>query len=58
MYVDLGSARDTNVQVWEAQADKVIDKIEDFFSCGWQARIVRTLVESIHDKVDGALNWE
>jgi hypothetical protein len=32
LYVDLGSTRDTYMQVREAQADKIMDKIEDLFS--------------------------
>jgi len=32
LYVDLGSTRDTYVQVWVSQANKIIDKIKDLFS--------------------------
>jgi hypothetical protein len=55
LYVDLGSTRDTYVEVWDAQANKILDKTEDLFSWGWHARIVGTLVECIHDEVNGAL---
>ena len=54
-YVDLGSTRDTYVQFWEAQAHEIIDKIEDLFPCGWKPGVVRTLVESIQNEVNGAL---
>ena len=56
LYVDLVSTRDTYMQVWEAQANKVLDKIEDLFSWCRHARIVGTLVEGIHNYVNGALN--
>ena len=56
LYVDLGSTRDRYVKVWEAQANKIINKIKDLFSWGWQAGIVGTLVKRIHDDVNGALN--
>ena len=56
LYVNLGSTRDTYVKVWEAQANEIVDKIEDLFSWGWQARIVGTLVKRIHDDVNGTLD--
>jgi hypothetical protein len=56
LYVALGSTCDTYMQVWEAQADQIMDKIKDLFSWGWQARIVGTLVKRIHDEVNGALD--
>jgi hypothetical protein len=56
LYVDLGSTCDTYVQFWKAQADEIVDKIEYLFSCGWKAGIVRTLVESIQNEINGALN--
>jgi len=56
LYVDLGSTRDTYMQFWEAQADEIIDKIEDLFPCGWQPGIVGALVESIQNEINRALN--
>ena len=35
LYVDLGSTRDANVEIWDAQAHKILDKIEDFLSWSW-----------------------
>ena len=55
LYVDLGSTRDTDMQVGDAQANKVLEKFKDLFSCGWHAKTVGTLVESINDEVKGAL---
>jgi hypothetical protein len=56
--VDLGSTRDADMEVWDAQANKILDKIEDLFSWGWHARIVWTFIERINDDVDRALNWK
>jgi hypothetical protein len=50
---NLGSTRDAYVQVWGAQINKVIDKIEDFFSCTWQAEIV-----CINPEINGAPSRE
>ena len=54
LYVDFGSTSDTDVQIWEAKAVKILDKIENLFSCRWQARIIGTLIESVYDQVYGA----
>jgi hypothetical protein len=56
LYVNLGSTRDANVQIWNVQANKILDKIENIFSCGRHAGIVGTLIESIYYDVDGDLN--
>ena len=56
LYVDLGPTRDTNVQIWDAQAHKSIDKIENLFSWGWHAGIVGTFIKSVHDEVNGDLD--
>jgi hypothetical protein len=46
------------VQVWDAQANKSIDKIENLFSWDWHAGIVGTFInlKSVHDEVNGDLN--
>jgi hypothetical protein len=41
------------VQIWDPQASKILDKIEDLFSWGWHAGIVGTLVESINNEING-----
>ena len=55
LYVDLRSTRGTYMQSREAQTNEIVDKIEDLFSWGRQARIVRTLVECVKNEVNGAL---
>jgi hypothetical protein len=39
-------------------ANKIIHEIENFFSCSWQARTIRTLIESVHNEINGALSWK
>ena len=56
LYVNFGSTGDTNVQIWEAQANKFLDKIEDFFSCSWQTRIIGAFIKSIQDQINWALS--
>ena len=56
LYVDLGPTRDANVQIWDAQANEILDKIKDLLSWSWHAGIIGTLVEGIHYDVDGDLN--
>jgi hypothetical protein len=46
------------MQFREAQANEIIDKIEDLFSWSGQAGIVRTFVECIQNEINGALNRE
>jgi hypothetical protein len=58
LYVDLRSARDANVQIWDAQANKILDKIEDLFSWGWHAGTVRTLIKCVHDEITSDLKWK
>ena|SRR6266702_1233060 len=50
--IDLRAASNTNMQVWKAQADKVLQKVKDIFSWGWHPR-VGTLVERVNDDI----NW-
>jgi hypothetical protein len=56
--VNLGSTRNTDVSVWEVQANKILDKIEDLFSWGWHAGTVRTLIKCVHDEITSDLKWK
>jgi hypothetical protein len=53
-----GRSRDTNVQIWDAQANKSTNRIENLLSWGWHARIVGTFInlKSVYDEVNGDLN--
>jgi hypothetical protein len=57
-YVGLGSTCDTDVQIWETQVNKILYELEDFLSWGWKTRVIWTLIECVHEKVDGALRCE
>ena len=49
--VDFGAARDTNVEIWEAEVNENRYKIENLFSRSWHPGIIGTLIESVYDKV-------
>src|SRR6266571_1476055 len=49
--IDLRAARNTDMQVWNAQADKVLQKVKDNFSWGWHPRGVGTLVERVNNDI-------
>ena len=49
--VDFGATSDTDMQILEVQANKSLDKIENFFSWSWHAGIIGTLIESVYDQV-------
>src|SRR6266849_4032674 len=34
-YVELGSTRDANVQIWDAQANEIFDEMEDLLPWSW-----------------------
>jgi hypothetical protein len=54
----LRPTRNTNVDVCEVKADKLIHKVEDLFSRRWNGRRNWTLVERIHDDVSRSLRPE
>jgi hypothetical protein len=53
--VDLRPTGDTYVKIWELEADKVLQEIEDLFASGWNPRCIGAFVYGIQDDVDRAL---
>lgn len=50
------AARDTDMQIWEVEVNKIVDEIEDLFSWSWHTRVVRTLIECVHNEINRALS--
>ena len=48
-YIDFRPTRDTYMYIWKVEVNKILNETKDLFSCGRQAGIVWTLVESIND---------
>jgi len=56
--VYLGSARDVNMEVWEAQFDKLLDDSEHFCPVRHQTGGIRGFIHGIDDDVECALPWK
>ena len=57
LYVDLWPACDANMKIWKVKLEGVLDELKDTFAGRWHG-VVGTLVNGVHDKVDGALIGE
>jgi hypothetical protein len=53
--VNLRATGDTHVDIWEAETNKFVDKIEHLFSRRSNIRPERTLIDCVQDDVGRAL---
>ena len=56
--INFRSAGNAYTQIRVVQAHKVLQNDQDFFSCGWHTRVVRTLVERVHDDVNRVFGYD
>jgi len=56
--VDFWATCYTDVEIWEAKVNEIFDKIKDLFSWRWHARVIRALIECIHNEVKRLLRRE
>ena len=55
--VSLGSAGDTNPKIRNVYVDKLLQKLQDFFTSEYQTSCDWTFVEGIDDYIDWCLPW-
>jgi hypothetical protein len=57
-YVDLGATGDTDMKIWKAKLDELLDEQENSFSRGRNARGIGTFIEGVDYKIDRILIWD
>jgi len=57
-YVDLGATGDTDMKIWKAKFDELLDEQEDSFARRRNARGVGTFVEGVDYKIDWRVIWD